>query len=139
SGIEIVLEISELEALNDIDAHLREAERWRKEGYQFALDDFGAGFVSLSFISQLVPEYIKIDRSAILRADASEEFKQFLSDLVKALGNYTQKGIIAEGIETEQELAMVEEIGIHLIQGFLFGKPKKLDDLKIEQNQNIHS
>ncbi len=139
SGIEIVLEVSELEALNDIESHLKEAERWRQEGYQFALDDFGAGFISLSFISQLVPEYIKIDRSAILRANASEEFKQFLSDLVKALGNYTKKGIIAEGVETKQELAMVEEIGIHLIQGFLFGKPKKLDHSKTEQNHNIHS
>lgn len=138
-GMEIVLEISELEALHDIESHLSEAERWRQMGYEFAVDDFGAGFVSLSFISQLVPEYIKIDRSAIIRADASDKFKQFLSDLVKTLRNYTQKGIIAEGIETERELAMVEEIGIHLIQGFLFGKPKELKHSKTEQSHHIRS
>lgn len=139
SNMEIILEISELEALHDIETHLSEAERWRQMGYQFAVDDFGAGFVSLSFLSQLIPEYIKIDRSAILRADASDKFKQFLSDLVKTLGNYTEKGIIAEGIETERELAMVQEIGIHLIQGYLFGKPKKLEHAKADQNHNIHS
>ncbi|GEM_PF-6282557 len=136
-GLEIILEISELEALHDIESHLSEAGRWRNSGYQFAVDDFGAGFVSLSFLSQLVPEYIKIDRSAILRADASDKFKQFLCDLVKTLRNYTKKDIIAEGIETERELAMVEEIGIHLIQGYLFGKPKKLAYARIDESQNI--
>ncbi len=80
-NMEIVLEISELEALEDIQNHLEVAERWREFGYQFAIDDFGAGFISLPFLSLLVPEYIKIDRSAILRAGASEKFKQFLSDV----------------------------------------------------------
>ncbi len=128
-NIEIILEISELEALEDIEKHLIEAKRWRQEGYQFAVDDFGAGFISLPFLSHLVPEYIKIDRSAILRAESSAKFKQFLSDLVLTLRNYTQKHIIAEGIETEAQLKVLEEIGIHLIQGFLLGKPIPLEEV----------
>jgi diguanylate cyclase (GGDEF)-like protein/PAS domain S-box-containing protein len=122
-GIDIVLEISELEALHDIDAKLELANRWRRLGYKFAIDDFGAGFISLPFIARLVPEYIKIDRSTILQAVSTPQFKEFLAGLIVALQFYSRCGIIAEGIETEEELRTVKEIGVSLVQGFLLGRP----------------
>jgi EAL domain-containing protein (putative c-di-GMP-specific phosphodiesterase class I) len=122
-GIDVVLEISELEALHDIDAKLEVADRWRKLGYKFAIDDFGAGFISLPFVARLVPEYIKIDRSTILQAVETAQFKEFLAGLVVALKYYAKEGIIAEGVETDQELKTVEEIGVSLVQGYLLGKP----------------
>lgn len=127
-GIDVVLEISEMEALHShhVESYLALAEKWRAQGFQLAIDDFGAGFVSFSFVAQLVPEYIKIDRSTLLQAVSSLKFRKFLKDLVFALQNYTTRGIIAEGIETEQELAVVREIGVDLGQGFLFGRPEAL-------------
>jgi EAL domain-containing protein (putative c-di-GMP-specific phosphodiesterase class I) len=125
-GLEIILEISELEALHDVENHLKIARKWRKEGYQFAIDDFGAGFISLPFIAQLIPDYIKIDRSTIVQAVSSDQSSRFLKDLVLALRNYSKEGIIAEGIETEKELQVVRKLGIHLVQGFLMGKPQEL-------------
>jgi diguanylate cyclase (GGDEF)-like protein len=124
--IEVILEISESEALHNIDQHLRIAQKWKEQGFKFAMDDFGAGFVSLPFISQLVPDYIKIDRSAILQAVESKVFRQFLKELVGALRNHETSGIIAEGIETEEELAIVREMEIHFAQGFLLGKPEAI-------------
>jgi diguanylate cyclase (GGDEF)-like protein len=124
--MEVILEISEVEALRDIENHLKITRKWRKEGYQFAIDDFGAGFISLPFIAQLIPDYIKIDRSSILQAVGSEKFRKFTKDLVQALRNYSKEGIIAEGIETEKELNVVKDMGIHLVQGFLLGKPQEL-------------
>jgi len=127
-GIDVILEISEVEALHSqhVESYLALAEKWRALGFQFAIDDFGAGFVSFPFIAQLVPEYIKIDRSTLLQAVSSVKFRKFLKDLIFALQNYTMRGIIAEGIETEQELAVVREIGVELGQGFLLGRPEAL-------------
>ena len=125
AGIDVILEISEIEALQShhVDRYLALAERWRAQGFQLAIDDFGAGFVSFPFIAQLVPEYVKIDRSTLLQAVSSPKFRKFLKDLLFALQNYTTRGMIAEGIETEQELAVVREMGIEMGQGFLFGRP----------------
>jgi diguanylate cyclase (GGDEF)-like protein/PAS domain S-box-containing protein len=104
AGIDVVLEISELEALHDIETKLEVANRWRRLGYKFAIDDFGAG----------------------LQAVSTPQFKEFLGGLVVALQYYATRGIIAEGIETEQELRTVKDVGVSLVQGFLFGRPYDL-------------
>jgi diguanylate cyclase (GGDEF)-like protein len=134
SGMEVVLEISELEALHNIEESLKISRKWREMGYKFAIDDFGAGFISLPFIAQLVPEYIKVDRSTILHALSSEMFRGFLKDIVLSLKRYTSEGFIAEGIEavaegveTEKELEVVREMGIYLAQGFSLGRPAELN------------
>jgi len=124
--MEVVLEISELEALKDLEKWLAIAAKWRSAGYQFAIDDFGAGFVSLPFIARLIPEYIKIDRSTILQAVSSRPFGGFLKSLLQALSSYVTKGIIAEGVEREEELQVVKDIGIFMVQGYLFGRPEAL-------------
>jgi diguanylate cyclase (GGDEF)-like protein len=125
-GIEVILEISEAEALHDIEKRLRTTRKWRALGFKFAIDDFGAGFISLPFIAQLIPDYIKIDRSTIVQAGASGQFLKFLRDLILALRNYSKEGIIAEGIENEKELQVVKDLGVDPVQGFLLGKPQAL-------------
>ena len=125
-GIEVILEISELEALHDVEDRLKIAKKWRENGYKFAIDDFGAGFISLPFIAQLIPDYIKLDRSTILQAVSSEEFRKFSKDLLLALRNYSSEGIIAEGIETAKEQEVAKGMGIHMAQGFLLGKPQEM-------------
>jgi diguanylate cyclase (GGDEF)-like protein/PAS domain S-box-containing protein len=125
-GLDVILEISELEALHDIDNRLRIARKWRDMGFKFAIDDFGAGFISLPFIAKLIPEYIKVDRSTMLQAVSSEKFRWFLKHLLPALRMYSTEGVIAEGIETEKELRVVKDIGIYLVQGFLLGRPQEL-------------
>lgn len=125
--MEVVLEISESEALQDVEEHLSITRKWRANGYKFAMDDFGAGFISLPFISRLIPDYIKLDRSTLLQAVASGKFRAILKDLLWPLRKCSTDGIIAEGIETEKELGVVKDLGIYLVQGFLFGKPKELN------------
>lgn len=125
-GIEVILEISEKEVLDNVESRLRIARQWRAKGFKFAIDDFGAGFISLPFIAQLVPDYIKIDRSTILQAVSSLQFREFLKDMIHAMRNYSAEGIIAEGVETEYELSVVREIELDLVQGFLLGRPHEL-------------
>jgi diguanylate cyclase (GGDEF)-like protein/PAS domain S-box-containing protein len=124
--MDVILEISEVEALYDIENHLKMVKKWREKGFQFAIDDFGAGFISLPFIAQVIPDYIKLDRSTMLQAVSSQDFRNFSQDLVRALRNFSKEGIIAEGIETEKELKVVKAIGVNIGQGYLFGKPKEL-------------
>ncbi len=124
--IRVILEISELEALHDVAGHLEITRRWREQGFEFAIDDFGAGFVSFPFIAEAIPDYIKMDRSTLLQAVSSQKFRMFSKDLVRAIRNYAAAGIIAEGVETDQELEVVRELGIDLVQGYLFGKPQAL-------------
>ena len=127
TNVEVILEISEKEALIDIEQHLAVAHDWRAKGFKFAFDDFGVGFISLPFLADLEPEYIKLDRLTILQAVASDEFREFLNHVVLGLRQYARQGIIAEGIESEEELAVAKEIGVRLVQGYLFGKPRPID------------
>ena len=130
ADVKVILEISEKEALIDIKHHLAVAQEWRAEGFKFALDDFGVGFISLPFLADLEPEYIKLDRLTILQAVASDEFRAFLNHVVLGLRQYARQGIVAEGIESEEELAIAQEIGIHLVQGYLFGEPGPINHSK---------
>jgi EAL domain-containing protein (putative c-di-GMP-specific phosphodiesterase class I) len=125
-GMEVILEISESEALYDVELNLEIARKWRALGYKFAIDDFGAGFISLPFIAQFTPDFIKIDRSTMLQSVHSDKFRAFLKDLLVAIRNYTREDIIAEGVETDKELKSVGEMDISMVQGFLLGKPKDL-------------
>ena len=81
-------------------------------------------------IARLIPDYIKLDRSTVLQAVASEMFRQVLKDLLKGLEICTKDGIIAEGIETTKELKIVKDLGVRLVQGYLFGKPEELKGQK---------
>ena len=123
AGLDVILEISEKEALHEIPKFLAVSQKWREKGFKFAIDDFGAGFMSLPLMAQLIPDYIKIDRSTILQAVHSTKFRRFLRYLVLALRSYTKEGVIAEGIENQAELEVVKNMKIDLVQGYLFGKP----------------
>ena len=117
--LDVVLEISESESLQDFEKYLALAAQWKDKGFRFAIDDFGAGFISLPFLSRLNPDYIKIDRSVVLQAVASSRFRTFVKGLVTSLQRDNTSIIIAEGIEQETELNIIRDMDIDLIQGYL--------------------
>jgi diguanylate cyclase (GGDEF)-like protein len=127
-AMEVILEISEHESLNDIDRCLGIIRTWRTKGFKFAIDDFGSGFISLPFIARLIPDYIKLDRSTILQSVSSQQFGELMKGLIIAMRNYSKEGIIAEGVETDKELQMSSSLGTDLVQGYLMGKPKELTE-----------
>ncbi len=110
----------------EVEDFLEIARNWRANGFKIALDDFGAGFVSLPFTAQLVPDYIKIDRSILTQSLYSRKFKQFSKNLIQALQSYSAKGIIMEGIETKKELKITKDLGVSIGQGYFLGEPKPL-------------
>lgn len=123
AGMEVTLEISEREPLENLEERLKMAEAWRQEGFQFACDDLGAGFLSLPFFIRLRPEFIKFDLSVVQQAMTSPQLQAFLHEATRLLLGFS-RGLIAEGIETSAQLSFVKELGIPLGQGFLLGRPQ---------------
>lgn len=91
-------------------------------GVRFAVDDMGAGYSGLRQITALHPTYLKLDRSLVRAIDSDPD----RAALVRAFAGYAQHAgalLVAEGVETAEELATVRAAGVTLIQGYYFGRP----------------
>ena len=99
-------------------------------GFRVSLDDFGTGYSSLSYLSGLPLNTIKIDKAfidTVLVDNATRIVMESIIQMVHKLGYET----IAEGVETQEQLNYLQEIGCDVIQGYLLGKP--LDSCEIEE------
>jgi EAL domain-containing protein (putative c-di-GMP-specific phosphodiesterase class I) len=94
----------------------------RGKGISLAIDDLGAGFSNLKYISDLEPEIVKLDRELI--AGLSQESRQFrLLGSIVALCHSMEAQVTAEGVETESELEAVVALDVDFAQGYVFGQP----------------
>ena len=118
----VVLELTEREAVEDMDRLVRAVESCRAAGMRIAADDVGAGNAGLRLLAQLRFDIVKIDLSLVqggaIRA-TSEEVVRTLKDLADRWGAL----VIAEGVETPEQLAFVRGLGIRAGQGYLLGRP----------------
>ncbi|QSX36768.1 GGDEF domain-containing protein [Shewanella sedimentimangrovi] len=120
---EVVIELSEQHPADDIDLLKACLHRYRDQGFLTAIDDLGAGYSGLRLWSELAPDYVKIDRHFIHEIDKYPVKQEFVRSIVELCQSLTCK-VIAEGIETEQELLILKQLGIIYCQGFLLGKPE---------------
>lgn len=118
----IVLEITERAWVADFALFNQHLEPYRNAGFSVAVDDVGMGYSSLQAITELEPEYIKIDKSLTSHIDR-EMVKSIMLETLVDFAHKVNCSVIAEGIETEEELAKVIDLGIHYGQGYLIGKP----------------
>ena len=119
----IVLEITESVLLDDIHDIPHLLARLRSLGLRLAIDDFGTGYSSLCYLRELPLDILKIDRTFVSASDAGladTMIVSYVSDLGHALG----LEVIAEGIETLEQLATMRKIGVDNGQGYLFGRPR---------------
>ncbi|HYH92282.1 MAG TPA: bifunctional diguanylate cyclase/phosphodiesterase [Candidatus Saccharimonadales bacterium] len=120
----VVLELTEREAVEDMDRLIRAVESCRAAGMRIAADDVGAGNAGLRLLSQLRFDIVKIDLSLVqggaVRA-TSQEVVRTLKDLADRWGAL----VIAEGVETPEQLAFVRSLGIRAGQGYLLGRPSE--------------
>jgi EAL domain-containing protein (putative c-di-GMP-specific phosphodiesterase class I)/GGDEF domain-containing protein len=118
----IVLEITEKKKVQDYRLLHKSLKDFRKTGFQVAMDDVGAGFSDLQAIVEIRPNFIKIDM-AFVRDIHSDAGKRVLLETFVILAEKINGEIIAEGIETENELKALMNIGVHCGQGYLIAKP----------------
>lgn len=122
----VVLEIAERASVADL-SHFRERlDRVREIGFQVALDDIGTGYSSLQAISEIAPDFLKIDIS-LTRDIHKSLIKQELMLTLSEMADRLEAEVVAEGVEEQEEREALEERGVNLGQGFLFGEPVPLD------------
>ena len=119
---QIVFEVVETELVKD-QKHLKKIlEYYRKKGFKIALVDVGEGYSSLNMLIELKPDIIKIDRNIINGID-SNELKQSVYRALFNLAKEHDITVLAEGVETKEELKTINSIGVDLVQGYYFAKP----------------
>jgi len=115
------LEVTESLLIQDSEAVIACLHRLRGMGVRIALDDFGTGYSSLSYLRRFPFDKIKIDRSFVREIDDPDA--QVIVRAVVSIGERLGTAITAEGVETEDQLALVRQAGCTEVQGFLFGRP----------------
>ena len=118
--------------------HTRAAERaiaeLREAGVKVALDDFGTGFSSLSYLRDFGFDLLKVDRSFITALGKGRQGAELLRAIVD-LGHSLSMSVIAEGVETAEQAALVQLLGCDFIQGYFTGRPMPLDRLEAWLNE----
>ncbi|MGY8870651.1 MAG: EAL domain-containing protein [Pseudomonadales bacterium] len=123
----IVIELSEQHPYDHFGLSRASVEYYRQMGFQIAIDDLGVGYSGLRLWSELQPEYVKIDKHFISGVDKDTIKREFVRSII-AIANSLQCEIIAEGIETQSELALLIELGVARGQGYLLGYPVQAPD-----------
>ena len=125
----LCLEVTEGAAMNRVDSTLAVLSELKDIGIRLAIDDFGTGYSSLAYLRQFPVDVLKIDRSLVRGADASQGNAAIVAaviGLAQALGLTA----VAEGIEEEGEMAELRRLGCDLAQGYLLGHPEPVDAMK---------
>jgi len=130
------LEITESVLMTDTDSAIQLLSDLKALGVKIAMDDFGTGYSSLSYISQFEFDKIKIDRSFISSIQTDERARAITTTII-GLGRALDITITAEGIETNEQLLLVQAAGGHLGQGYLFGKPLPLSEIEAVKDQSL--
>lgn len=122
------LEITENIVMHEMEKALEAMARFRDMGIHLVMDDFGTGYSSLGQLKELPLWAIKIDKSFI-QDFPDDDRSTALVEATVAMGKSLGLRVVAEGVETEAQLAMLRKIGCDSLQGYLFAKPQSSDDL----------
>ncbi|WP_248289489.1 EAL domain-containing protein [Thalassotalea sp. Y01] len=114
------LELTESAIMNDVKDNISRLQQIKELGVDIAIDDFGTGYSSLSYLKRFPIDTVKIDRSFIIDLATSEDDKAIVQAII-ALANALNLDVIAEGVENDAQLHVLEQHGVTMVQGFLFG------------------
>ena len=118
---DVVIEISEQESIENFAIFREMRDSWRELGLRIAVDDAGAGYASLEAIMEITPDFLKADMRLVRGIDADPPRQEVL----RALGAVARRigaEVIAEGVETEDELRVLRQLGVPYGQGYHFGR-----------------
>ncbi|SDC09980.1 diguanylate cyclase (GGDEF) domain-containing protein [Paenibacillus sp. UNCCL117] len=118
----VVFEITERSSIEDFASAQKILDHYRQQGYRIAIDDAGAGYSSLQAIAELNPDYIKVDKSLVAGMHRSKT-KEYMLETLVAFADKLGIYLIAEGIESPDDLMKLTRMGVHYGQGYLLGRP----------------
>jgi EAL domain-containing protein (putative c-di-GMP-specific phosphodiesterase class I) len=115
------LEVTERTVMHDADTHIGTLTALHRMGVELSLDDFGTGYSSLAYLKRFPVGKLKIDRSFIrdLETDADD---QAIASTIVSMGRNLRLTVLAEGVETVEQLALLQTMDCDMAQGFLFSR-----------------
>jgi len=122
------LEITESCFLEDLNGVINLIEKIRCLGISISLDDFGTGFSSLNYLRQIPVDFLKIDKSFVQELSFDKQRQAIISFVIR-LAHELDIKVIAEGVETQDQLSFLNSRQVNFIQGYFFYKPMSVDDL----------
>jgi diguanylate cyclase len=117
------LEITESALIANPGLTIEYLKAWKRLGVRIAIDDFGTGYSSLSYLSRLPADRLKLDRSLIHRMTLDRKSAAVMR-LIVSMAAELEMEVIAEGVETEEQLQMLTDLGCPYAQGYLLGRPR---------------
>jgi EAL domain-containing protein (putative c-di-GMP-specific phosphodiesterase class I) len=126
---QLELEITESALMADPAHSIDHLKAWKQLGVRIAMDDFGIGYSSLSSLSRLPVDRLKLDRSLIHRMTLDRKGAAVMR-LIVSLGAELDMEVIAEGVETEEQLRMLTDLGCPQVQGYLLGRPMAAEQVQ---------
>ena len=98
-------------------------------GFKLSIDDFGTGYSSLSYLKQFPIDKLKIDRAFVMDIESNDDDKILAKSIID-LAHNLNLSVVAEGVENDQQLTIIEQLGAEEIQGFYFSKPKTAKEIE---------
>ncbi|MBQ7507611.1 MAG: EAL domain-containing protein [Lachnospiraceae bacterium] len=130
------LEVTESAYTENADQVIRVVERLRRKGYVLEMDDFGTGYSSLNMLSAMPVDVLKMDRMFIRNIEHSEKDIQLVA-LILGIAKSMNIPVIAEGVETEEQIRLLKDLGCQIVQGYYFSKPLHPKEFEIRILQRV--
>lgn len=125
---DIIMEITETAAMENLEATLSAMEHWRAQGMRFSIDDFGTGYSSLARLKQLPLAELKIDRSFV--QDLPEDVNDaVITQAILAMAKTLSLDVVAEGVETPEQAQFLKDNGCSVLQGYWLARPVPIGEL----------
>ncbi|MDD5227231.1 MAG: GGDEF domain-containing protein [Methylococcales bacterium] len=132
----VVIELTEYKPVDDYELMREAVMHYRSMGFEIALDDLGAGYSSLRLWSELLPEYVKIDQHFIQGVQDDSVKLNFIRS-IQGIASSLNCNVIAEGIETEAEFNIIEQLGISHGQGYYFARPSAIPLIELSHTEGV--
>ena len=133
------LEVTESAYTENSDQVIRVVEHLRQKGYEVEMDDFGTGYSSLNMLSSMPIDVLKMDRAFVQNIDHEEKDIQLVA-LILGIAKNLNVPVIAEGVETEEQMKLLKQLGCKLVQGYYFSRPlhpADFENMIIRETQSI--
>ncbi|WP_028551839.1 putative bifunctional diguanylate cyclase/phosphodiesterase [Paenibacillus sp. UNC451MF] len=134
-GKYLELEITESIAMNDAEDTREQLQHLRQLGVRISLDDFGTGYSSLGSLDEMPVDTLKIDQTFISKSQITS--KQAIISNIIAIAKNLNLEVVAEGVETEEQIQFLQSRGCHVMQGYYYGKPMSPDEIRHKVAQSL--
>ena len=122
----VTLEVTESAVMTDVQRSVEVLDRLRALGVSLSVDDFGTGQSSLSYLQRFDADVLKVDRSFVMKMLENDDSAELVRTIVSMAHNLGMQ-VVAEGVETAEQYALLRALGCEYVQGYLFSKPVPAD------------